>query len=1128
MESASVEVNEEPDDDDDASDLSTNVVEESDDDHFVDMSNDLKLCPAMLCPVSKSIPVDISSTADSISTLQTKVSFNTIYGICPQVLNLYNDTLGQPQGDRKCEMLFGDLNGIEHSYSPTVCENDTVDTEQQDMMVKKFEQSVLVANCSNYICAKGIRQNDSKVLILLLPPTKPPDHLFDVFEVLNSGITMAGGIDYDSICYIGGLYLALELLSVKFKSILMRKVQLGQDYSGLKVWVNFDDFTSNAHIDCTEFDNLADEILKVIGCKPPNEFFITLQMFDNKTIVLGDVGCGNWILRGVPVWDQASKFFKEKLLFVCFEMENELVGNPVSEYFGVAGKCAMDLVILLVDSTRFMPSEKFWADFYPNTCQGVSVQDTHNQKLLTEEILAGMGAVGSYRLIKWWILFVWKEFMDRYLVLSFVDLMIAHHEFLWLSSPRPPKIVDPEDKPSILDAILKIASAWVEALFTIRPRRKASAIGCGWWVCCGSMGGDSRRSSRRPFPMNFNKDALSAADSSLPGEEASHRTSSVFVLDHVGEVTLDIDSDRLSWDLIHADDQANKKDGSVCLGFKIASKAVTEIKWSDAYAVELISWGVIHDSCLPKGLLGHESEMYRFTVHGVQRSKVQTSVLVPVVYTFGHTTLQTCEMWVNQIDLFLSKEIHRPRNLLVFVHPLSGKGNGCKTWETVAPIFSRAKVKTKVTVTQRAGHAFDVMSSSTNVELNEFDGVVAVGGDGLFNEVLNGLLGLGHFPYPPAPTDFIVPVEDDEPAIGTSGKDDASSPLLATSTCNGSGLPNSVDQGPEFYFPNERFKFGIIPSGSTDAIVICTTGSRDPITSAMHIVLGKEVRLDIAQVVRWKTTLASKVEPCVRYAASFAGYGFYGDVITESDKYRWMGPKRYDYAGTKNDYLFLDLNEDYYHVSDVSTLHEGQLILIVNICRSYEAEVRYLDVKSENDTYTFESTADGTGGNRKRNLWGGRKNKKVICCANCEICNFMLPPCGKLVSLASCSQEARWLRSKGRFLSVGAAVISCRNQRAPDGLVADAHLADGFLDLILIKDCPHALYLWHLTQLTRKGGTPLDFDFVEHHKTPAFTFTSSSDESVWNLDGEAFQAHQLSAQVFRGLVTLFAPGPEEK
>uniref|UniRef100_A0A7N0V3X2 Ceramide kinase n=1 Tax=Kalanchoe fedtschenkoi TaxID=63787 RepID=A0A7N0V3X2_KALFE len=266
----------------------------------------------------------------------------------------------------------------------------------------------------------------------------------------------------------------------------------------------------------------------------------------------------------------------------------------------------------------------------------------------------------------------------------------------------------------------------------------------------------------------------------------------------------------------------------------------------------------------------------------------------------------------------------------------------------------------------------------------------------------------------------------------------------------------------------------------------------------MHIVLGSKVFLDIAQVVRWKTTLTSRVEPCVRYAASFAGYGFYGDVITESEKYRWMGPKRYDYAGTK---VFLR--------------H-----------RSYEAEVRYLDVKSDKDAGNIESATDGNGENGRRTFWGDRKSNKVICCANCKICSSMLPPDRKLVSLASCSKEARWLRSKGRFLSVGAAVISCRNQRAPDGLVAHAHLADGFLDLVLVKDCPHASYLWHLTHLARKGGTPLDFDFVEHHKTPAFTFTSSSDESVWNLDGEAFQAHQLSAQVFRGLVTLFAPGPE--
>lgn len=46
-------------------------------------------------------------------------------------------------------------------------------------------------------------------------------------------------------------------------------------------------------------------------------------------------------------------------------------------------------------------------------------------------------------------------------------------------------------------------------------------------------------------------------------------------------------------------------------------------------------------------------------------------------------------------------------------------------------------------------------------------------------------------------------------------------------------------------------------------------------------------------------------------------------------------------------------------------------------------------------------------------------------------------------------------------------------------------------------------------------------------QTRAFTFTSIGEaESVWNLDGEIFEAHHLSAQVLRGLIPLFASGPE--
>ncbi|KAG5048976.1 hypothetical protein AAZX31_04G113400 [Glycine max] len=586
--------------------------------------------------------------------------------------------------------------------------------------------------------------------------------------------------------------------------------------------------------------------------------------------------------------------------------------------------------------------------------------------------------------------------------------------------------------------------------------------------------------------------------------------SSTLLLDHVGEVTLTFHSDRLSWKLVEPLDN----DVSTCLGIKYFSKVATGIKLSDIYAFELNDHGSIHISSLPPAteclLLGQDIKMYSFTVHGFIRNKNQPSQCILVEYTFGHKNLPTCQMWVNQLNASLKHEVGRPKNLLVFVHPRSGKGNGCRTWEAVAPIFSRAKVETKVIVTERAGEAFDVMSSLTNVELNSYDGVVAVGGDGFFNEILNGFLSPRFkAPYPPTPSDFVHLVKDNDDSLvldedeivdETSSRNEDQFPLISSPKQSGSRISNSnsEDKAAEFPLPNEWFRFGIIPAGSTDAIVICTTGTRDPITSALHIVLGKRVHLDIAQVVRWKRTPKSEVEPHVRYAASFSGYGFYGDVITESEKYRWMGPKRYDYAGTM---VFLK--------------H-----------RSYEAEITYLDVESDETNLTSRRDHEG---NLLQAIRSPQKSERCICRINCKVCNEK--PNHASVGVCSLtphlnSEETRWARSKGRFLSVGAAVISCRNEKAPDGLVADAHLSDGFLHLILIRDCPHVSYLWHLTQLTRRGGSPLNFKFVEHHKTPAFTFTSSGNESVWNVDGEIFQAHQLSAQVFRGLVCMFASGPE--
>ncbi|KAK9724423.1 hypothetical protein RND81_05G070800 [Saponaria officinalis] len=355
--------------------------------------------------------------------------------------------------------------------------------------------------------------------------------------------------------------------------------------------------------------------------------------------------------------------------------------------------------------------------------------------------------------------------------------------------------------------------------------------------------------------------------------------SSKVFLDCVGEVILCLNSTGLSWKPV--DSLYDVK--STCLGRIYRSDSTSEIYFSDIYATKLAGWGVIRQ---PAGycFLHRDLDMYCFVVHGMQKSKADSSLWQLVEYTFGHRDQLVCQMLVNQINSHIDKELGRPKSLLVFVNPKSGKGIGLKIWEGVAPIFSHAKVRVQVTVTEKAGHAFDMVASMTSRELNTYDGIVAVGGDGLFNEILNGLATTRFKTKSPAvPPDFVTSTEED---LSGFVSDPVEEPAVS-------------GDGVEFSIPHDWFRLGIIPAGSTDAIVMCTTGARDPTTSALHIVLGKRIGLDIAQVVRWKATNTSKVDPLVRYTASFVGYGFYGDVITESEKYRWMGPKRYDVAGTQ-------------------------------------------------------------------------------------------------------------------------------------------------------------------------------------------------------------------------------------
>lgn len=187
----------------------------------------------------------------------------------------------------------------------------------------------------------------------------------------------------------------------------------------------------------------------------------------------------------------------------------------------------------------------------------------------------------------------------------------------------------------------------------------------------------------------------------------------------------------------------------------------------------------------------------------------------------------------------------RPRHLLVLINPNAGSGRADFLFQTVLrPVFSRGGITLDTVHTLYPGHATDIVYEKIDPEMypeNEppFDGIVAVGGDGIFNEVVNGLFKL------------------------RKEKGDA---LNLTS-----------------------LRLGHVPCGSTDAVACSLNGSRSVFTAAMHIALGDETPLDVLRVDISPST--------TRYACCIATYGFMGDVVQASEVHRWLGPLRYDVIG---------------------------------------------------------------------------------------------------------------------------------------------------------------------------------------------------------------------------------------
>ncbi|KAI7816525.1 ATP-NAD kinase-like domain-containing protein [Gamsiella multidivaricata] len=87
---------------------------------------------------------------------------------------------------------------------------------------------------------------------------------------------------------------------------------------------------------------------------------------------------------------------------------------------------------------------------------------------------------------------------------------------------------------------------------------------------------------------------------------------------------------------------------------------------------------------------------------------------------------------------------------------------------------------------------------------------------------------------------------------------------------------------------SRRLPISIIPAGSGNAIAT-SLGTRSPVVATLALIRGETARLDIF-------SLSQRNRPRI-YSMLLFSWGMMADADIESDRYRWLGPLRFDIAG---------------------------------------------------------------------------------------------------------------------------------------------------------------------------------------------------------------------------------------
>eukprot|EP01091_Cochliopodium_minus_P003525 TRINITY_DN1348_c0_g1_i1.p1 TRINITY_DN1348_c0_g1~~TRINITY_DN1348_c0_g1_i1.p1 ORF type:complete len:541 (-),score=118.58 TRINITY_DN1348_c0_g1_i1:635-2257(-) len=403
-------------------------------------------------------------------------------------------------------------------------------------------------------------------------------------------------------------------------------------------------------------------------------------------------------------------------------------------------------------------------------------------------------------------------------------------------------------------------------------------------------------------------------------------------------------------------------------------------------------------------------------------------------------------------------------NLLFIVNPFSGTKKALTIFETkVRPLLEISKVRYEKFETQYAGHA---AKHASTLELDKFDALITISGDGLFYEMLNGLLSR----------------KDWEIAI--------------------------------------KIPIAVIPGGSGNALATAMVGVLDPLTSAFNVIKGMAKAFDIGSILqRDRRTF---------FFLSFS-WGIVADVDFDSEKLRWMGSPRFTVTAIQkiaNLKLYKGKLE-YIPVQDWKPEKENLCDVNCNICLESPQQVLSLYQNSINEESEDEEEKSDNNNNFKSKINEEireeikQEEKNGDSPIDYSV-DYDHGPEFNYIGNNPLEKDEEWVSMENDdFISVSVGNVThiAHDMKS----TPYSHWSDGLLDLTIARNMKRTQAISMFTKIEK--GEHVGHEGVLYTKVKAIKLYPDQDQFGYlDVDGEKLPFYEpLSIELHRGLANLILP-----